>query len=183
MDRGLPGSAIVISDMTILGYWAVLYLDATHPGGFVYPMSGALGSAMPSALGVVAANPDAPALAIVGDGGFLMAGHELVTAQQNGLYFATLLVNDRCYGVLKNYQMNSTGWRRIVELDSPDFGKLADGYGISYRRIEFGGGAPGCAGLGAGRAPQPLRGDRAGGRAESPRPVRLSVTTRSRFDP
>ena len=58
---------------------------------------------------MVAANPDAPTLVIVGDGGFLMAGHELVTAQQNGLHFATLLVNDRCYGVLKNYQMNSTG--------------------------------------------------------------------------
>jgi thiamine pyrophosphate-dependent acetolactate synthase large subunit-like protein len=136
IDGGLPGSAIVISDMTILGYWAVLYLDAKHPGGFVYPMSGALGSAMPSALGVVAANPDAPALAIVGDGGFLMAGHELVTAQQNGLYFATLLVNDRCYGVLKNYQLNSTGRTIGVELDSPDFGKLADGYGVGYRRIE-----------------------------------------------
>ncbi|HEU0194394.1 MAG TPA: thiamine pyrophosphate-binding protein [Gaiellales bacterium] len=133
---GLSERAIVVSDMTILGYWAVLYLDATHPGGFVYPMSGALGSAMPSALGVVAANPDSPALAIVGDGGFLMGGHELVTAQQNGLHFATLLVNDRCYGVLKNYQMNSTGRTVGVDLESPDFGKLADGYGVGYQRIE-----------------------------------------------
>ena len=48
----------VIADMTILGYWAVLYLDARRPGGFVYPMSGALGSGIPTALGAVAANPD-----------------------------------------------------------------------------------------------------------------------------
>ncbi len=50
-------------------------------------MSGALGSGMPSALGAVAANPGDPVLVVCGDGGFLMGGHELVTAQQNGLHF------------------------------------------------------------------------------------------------
>jgi acetolactate synthase-1/2/3 large subunit len=99
-------------------------------------MSGALGSAMPSALGVAAASPGEPVLTVVGDGGFLMAGHELVTAQQNGLHFATLLVNDACFGVLKNYQLNATGRPVGVDLRSPDFGKLADGYGVGYRRIE-----------------------------------------------
>ena len=136
LDRRLPDAAFVISDMTILGYWAVLYLDARRPGGFAYPMSGALGSAMPSALGVAAANPGDPVLAVVGDGGFLMGGHELVTAQQNGLHFATLLVNDSCFGVLRNYQLNATGRLVGVELRSPDFGKLAEGYGVGYRRIE-----------------------------------------------
>jgi thiamine pyrophosphate-dependent acetolactate synthase large subunit-like protein len=135
LDRGLPANAFVVSDMTILGYWAVLYLDARRPGGFVYPMSGALGSAMPSALGVVAANPRDPVLSLVGDGGFLMAGHELITAQQHGLHFATLLVNDAGFGVLKNYQLNATGRTVGVELRSPDFGKLAEAYGVGHRRI------------------------------------------------
>jgi acetolactate synthase-1/2/3 large subunit len=135
LDHALPDSAIVISDMTILGYWTVLYLDGRRPGGFVYPMSGALGSGMPSALGAVAANPGDPVLVVCGDGGFLMAGHELVTAQQNGLHFATLLVNDASYGVLKGYQMRATGRTVGVDLDSPDFGKLADGYAVAYRRI------------------------------------------------
>ena len=49
------------------------YLDARRPGGLSYPMSGALGSAIPSSLGVAAANPGSPAVALVGDGGFLMA--------------------------------------------------------------------------------------------------------------
>jgi thiamine pyrophosphate-dependent acetolactate synthase large subunit-like protein len=96
----------------------------------------ALGSGLPTALGAVAANPDAPVVVLAGDGGFLMGGHELATAQQNGLHFVTLLVNDSCFGVLKNYQMSAYGHSSSVELRSPDFEQLAAGYGVGYRRIE-----------------------------------------------
>ena len=136
LDAALPADALVVSDMTILGYWGVLYLDARRPGGFAYPMSGALGSAMPTALGVAAANPGSPVVAVVGDGGFLMAGHELLTARQNGLPFVTLLVNDSCYGILKNYQMESFGRPMSVDLESPDFSLLAAAYGVAHRRVE-----------------------------------------------
>ena len=97
-------------------------------------MSGALGSAMPSALGAVAANPGSPVVALVGDGGFQMGGHELATARQNGLHFVTLLVNDSCFGVLKNYQLAAYGRTTAVELQPPDFEALARGYGVEYRR-------------------------------------------------
>jgi acetolactate synthase-1/2/3 large subunit len=135
LDVALPDDAIVVSDMTIQGYWGVLYLDARRPGGFCYPMSGALGSGIPTALGTAAAHPDSPTVVLVGDGGFLMGGHELATAQQNGLHFVTLLVNDRCYGVLKNYQVSAYGHSTAVDLSSPDFEQLAAAYGVSYRRI------------------------------------------------
>jgi thiamine pyrophosphate-dependent acetolactate synthase large subunit-like protein len=135
LDAVLPDDALVVADMTIEGYWAVLYLDARRPGGLSYPMSGALGSAIPSALGVVAANPGSPVVALVGDGGFLMAGHELVTAQQSGLHLVVLLVNDSCFGVLKNYQMEAFGRAMSVELNSPDFEQLAGAYGVGYRRV------------------------------------------------
>ncbi len=131
----LPDDALIVSDMTILGYWGVLYLDAKRPGGFVYPMSGALGSGVPTALGTAAANPGSPTVVLVGDGGFLMGGHELVTAQQCGLHQIVLLVNDRCYGVLRNYQVQSGREPVGVALNSPDFSKLAEGYGVAYRRI------------------------------------------------
>ena len=135
LDTALPENAIVVSDMTIAGYWGVLYLDARVPGGFCYPMSGALGSGIPTALGTTAANPDQPTVVLLGDGGFLMGGHELVTAQQNGLHMVVLLVNDSCYGVLKNYQMQTFGRSMSVDLESPGFEHLAAGYGIGYRCI------------------------------------------------
>jgi thiamine pyrophosphate-dependent acetolactate synthase large subunit-like protein len=146
LDRTLPDDAIVVSDMTIAGYWGVLYLDARVPGGFCYPMCGALGSGVPTALGAVAANPGAPVVVLLGDGGFLMGGHELVTAKQNGLHMVVVLVNDSCYGVLKNYQMDAFGRSMSVDLESPDFGRLAEAYGIGYQRLES------AAGVGAALA-------------------------------
>jgi acetolactate synthase-1/2/3 large subunit len=135
LQGALPEGAIVVSDMTIFGYWGVLYLDAARPGGFVYPMAGALGSGIPSALGAVAANPDVPTIVLIGDGGFLMGGHELATARQNGLNMVVLLVNDSSYGVLKNYQLAAYGRTTGVDLESPDFRLLAEGYGIRHQAI------------------------------------------------
>ena len=135
LQGSLPDGTLVVSDMTIFGYWGVLYLDATRPGGFAYPMAGALGSGIPSALGAVAANPDVPTVVLIGDGGFLMGGHELATARQNGLNMVVVLVNDSSYGVLKNYQMAAYGRTTAVDLVSPDFGLLAEGYGIRYQAI------------------------------------------------
>jgi acetolactate synthase-1/2/3 large subunit len=135
LDAAVPGDGLVVADMTIQGYWAVLYFDARRPGGLSYPMAGALGSAIPMSLGVAAANPASPVVALVGDGGFLMGGHELLTAQQSGLHVAVLLVNDSCFGVLKNYQMEAFGRPMSVELNSPDFEQLAAGYGVGYRRV------------------------------------------------
>ncbi|HUZ83538.1 MAG TPA: thiamine pyrophosphate-binding protein, partial [Gaiellales bacterium] len=136
LDAGLPDDAMVVADMTIQAYWAVLYLDARVPGGFAYPMSGALGSAVPTALGVVAANPGRPVVALVGDGGFLMGGHELLTAAQNGLHMVVVLVNDGRFGVLENYQMQAYGRSTAIEMTPPDFAALAKAHGARHRHVD-----------------------------------------------
>jgi acetolactate synthase I/II/III large subunit len=125
LHEALPDDAIVVADMTIAAYWAALYLDAKRPGAFVYPSSGALGCGIPLALGTVAANPDRPTVAVCGDGGFLMAGHELLTARAEGLPVIALVVNDSAYGILRNYQETMFGRTVAVELNAPDFEGLA----------------------------------------------------------
>jgi acetolactate synthase-1/2/3 large subunit len=132
LDDALPEDAIVIADMTVAAYWAALYLDGKRPGSFVYPASGALGCGVPLALGTAAAHPDRPTVAIVGDGGFLMGGHELLTACAEGLAFVTLVVNDSAYGILRNYQETMFGRTVAVELNAPDFAGLAAACGVRY---------------------------------------------------
>jgi acetolactate synthase-1/2/3 large subunit len=46
-----------------------------------------------------------------------------------------VLVNDSSYGVLKNYQMAAYGRTTAVDLESPDFRLLAEGYGVRYQAI------------------------------------------------
>ncbi len=130
----LPDDAIVVADMTVAAYWAALYLDAKQPGGFVYPSSGALGCGIPLALGTAAANPDRPTVVVCGDGGFLMAGHELLTARAEGLAFVVLVVNDSAYGILRNYQETLFGRTVAVELNAPDVAGLAAACGVRYLR-------------------------------------------------
>jgi acetolactate synthase-1/2/3 large subunit len=123
-------------DMTVAAYWAALYLDAKRPGAFVYPSSGALGCGIPLALGTAAANPHRPTVVISGDGGFLMAGHELLTARAEGLALVALVVNDSAYGILRNYQETMFGRTVAVELNAPDFGQLAQACGVRYLRAD-----------------------------------------------
>jgi thiamine pyrophosphate-dependent acetolactate synthase large subunit-like protein len=130
----LPEDAIVVADMTVAAYWAALYLDAKRPGAFVYPSSGALGCGIPLALGTSAANPGRPTVVISGDGGFLMAGHELLTARAEGLAFVVLVINDSAYGILRNYQETMFGRTVAVELNAPDFERLAEACGVRYLR-------------------------------------------------
>jgi acetolactate synthase I/II/III large subunit len=136
LHNSLPDDAIVVADMTVAAYWAALYLDAKRPGAFIYPSSGALGCGIPLALGTAAANTDRPTVVICGDGGFLMAGHELLTARAEGLALVALVVNDSAYGILRNYQETMFGRTVAVELNAPDFEQLAGACEVRYLRAD-----------------------------------------------
>ncbi|MEO8290091.1 MAG: thiamine pyrophosphate-binding protein [Gaiellaceae bacterium] len=126
----LPRDAVHAWDMTILAYWAGAHFPALTPRRFLYPLgSGTLGYAWPAALGASVAI-DAPALAVVGDGGFLYGVPELATARQYGLDVALLLVDDGGYGILREYQRDSFGETFAVDLEQPDFPALVRAFGV-----------------------------------------------------
>jgi acetolactate synthase-1/2/3 large subunit len=130
----LPRDAVTAWDMTILGYWAAAYFPAQAPRRFLYPLgSGTLGFAWPAALGARAALPETTCLAIVGDGGFLYAMAELLSARQHGLAAKLLLVDDGGYGILREYQ--NTGYQEVfgVDLVQPDFEALVAACGVPVR--------------------------------------------------
>jgi acetolactate synthase-1/2/3 large subunit len=132
--EALPRDAVHAWDMTILAYWAGAHFPALAPRRFLYPLgSGTLGYAWPAALGAKAALPDAPVLAVAGDGGFLYNVAELASARQNHLGAKLLLVDDGGYGILREYQRDSFGETFAVDLVQPDFVALADAFGVPVR--------------------------------------------------
>jgi acetolactate synthase I/II/III large subunit len=142
LERGLlaairsamPRDAITAWDMTILGYWAAAQFPALEPRRFLYPLgSGTLGYAWPAVLGAKAALPDTPALAVVGDGGFLYGTAELLTAREHRLDAKLLLVDDAGYGILREYQRESHGETHAVDLVQPDFLALCAACGVPAR--------------------------------------------------
>jgi acetolactate synthase-1/2/3 large subunit len=129
--------AVIAWDMTIMGYWAAAHLPVLRPRTFMYPMgSGTLGYAWPAALGAQAARPDARTLAVVGDGGLHYALGELASARQHSLPAKLLIVDDRGYGILREYQRAAYGATHSVDLVQPDFETVCRGFGIPVRAVE-----------------------------------------------
>jgi acetolactate synthase-1/2/3 large subunit len=144
VERGLlatvrdavPRDAVTAWDMTILAYWAAAHFPAYAPRRFLYPLgSGTLGYAWPAALGAALALPETPALAVVGDGGFLYGIQELASARQHGLPITLLVVDDGGYGILREYQRDSFGETYAVDLAQPDFAALARAFGVPAETV------------------------------------------------
>lgn len=61
-----------------------------------------MGFAMPAAIGVMAANPDARTFVIIGDGAFQMTGTELSTAAKYGMKPIVFVINNDGYGTQRH---------------------------------------------------------------------------------
>ena len=135
IERALPEGSAADWDSTILAYTACWHLRVAEPRRFLYPAgSSTLGYAWPAALGAAAALPGTPVLAVVGDGGFQYGISELATAVQHGLDAALLLIDDRGYGILRQYQDDCAFVHTGVDLEHPDFVALCETYGVPGRR-------------------------------------------------
>ena len=91
---------------------------------------GGLGFAFPVALGAKLGRPEAPVLAVHGDGGFLMNSQELETAVRHGINAVTLVMNNNCWGSEKAYQQHFYGGRYIgCDIGNPRYDEYARLFG------------------------------------------------------
>lgn len=94
-----------------------------------------MGFGFPAAIGAAFANPNAEVWAVVGDGGFQMTLQELQTAVEHQLDVKICLVNNGFLGMVRQWQELFYDNRYShVSMGSPDFGKLADAYGVGFFR-------------------------------------------------
>ncbi len=98
---------------------------------------GTMGFGLPTSMGVKLARPNEEVWCVTGDGGFQMNVQELGTILQEGLNINVLLLNNSYLGMVKQWQdmFHSENFAE-VELVNPNFQKLAEAYGASYRRVE-----------------------------------------------
>ena len=159
----LGEDGIFVEELTQVGYASRQVMPVYKPYTFISTgYQGTLGWGFPTALGVKAAHPDRPVLAIAGDGGFMFAVQELATAVQHQIGLVTLVFNDNAYGNVKRMQQEQYGNRVIAsDLQNPDFVKLAESFGARGLRA---------------RTPEELRGAiREGFAADGPTIVEIPV--------
>lgn len=112
-------------------FLAMECLRLDRPGQFLAPVDySCMGYSVPAAIGAKFARPDAPVIALAGDGAFLMTGLECLTARANGLGIGVIVLRDRELAQISQFQ--ETAFNRAVASDLPDYDLpgLARGMGI-----------------------------------------------------
>lgn len=102
--RLLPPETIVTGDAGNFWHWFARYYRWRRPGTYLGPTSGAMGYAVPAAVGAALTRPGTPVVAVVGDGGYLMTGQELETAVRCRLPIVVLVFNNSSYGTIRMHQ-------------------------------------------------------------------------------
>lgn len=100
---------------------------------------GAMGFGLPAAIGAACARPDLMTILISGDGSFQLNIQELETAKRNNLNLKIVLFNNRCHGMVRQFQESYFDDRlqsTVVGYSAPDFVALGLAYGLATCRIE-----------------------------------------------
>jgi acetolactate synthase-1/2/3 large subunit len=136
LRRALPDDAIIAADITRLGYIMLSSFPVSRPRTFLHPAGYvSMGFGIPAALGAKTAFPERVAVAVAGDGCFLMSGMELATAVQERLPVVVILVNDGALSLIKAIQQRRYEGRYLgVDLHNPDFGLFAQAFRARYWR-------------------------------------------------
>jgi acetolactate synthase-1/2/3 large subunit len=109
-----PG-AVLVSDGGEFGQWAQACLEA--PRRIINGPAGSIGSALPFAAAAKLAFPEAPVVALMGDGTLGFHLSEIDTAVRYGLRYVAVVGNDACWNAEYQIQLRDYGEPRAQGLD------------------------------------------------------------------
>lgn len=116
---------------------ARFYNYQTENSWFASGGAGTMGVSLPMAVGVKLARPAERVWSISGDGGFQMNIQELGTIMEQQLDIKIILLNNGYLGMVRQWQtLFFDGRYAGTPMQSPDFGFIAQAYGIPYRKVE-----------------------------------------------
>ena len=130
--------AYFVADVGQHQMWAAQHLRLTHPDRFLTSGGlGAMGYALPAAIGAQMGRPASEVWAIAGDGGAQMTIHELGTAVQENVPVKLAIMNNGYLGMVRQWQqLFHDGRISQTPISSPDYVKLADAYGVLGIRVD-----------------------------------------------
>ncbi|POR52963.1 acetolactate synthase-1/2/3 large subunit [Paraburkholderia eburnea] len=126
-----------VRDVTISNStWGNRLLKIFTPRAGVHALGGGIGQGMQMGIGAALANAAAKTVCLVGDGGLMVNVGELATAVQEKANVMIVLMNDQCYGVIRNIQDAQYGGRRMfVDLHQPEFSQFCASLGLKHYRL------------------------------------------------
>lgn len=129
--------SLLINDAGTHTTWVTLFKTVKEPASLIFSGGfGPMGYGVPASVGVTLANPDKSIVVVVGDGGFQMTLQELATIATLNLPVVVCIINNSSLGIIKQWQDLYYGGRYAVELENPDFVKLAEAYNIDAVKVD-----------------------------------------------
>ena len=136
--RLAPQDTIVSTDEGQHQMWSIQHFHFDYPGQLLTSGGfGTMGFGLGAAIGAKVGNPDKVVVHTTGDGCFRMNCHELATVEHYHLPIITVIFNNGCLGMVRQWQ-NLLYHQRFSQttLDrGPDFVKLAEAYGLKGFRV------------------------------------------------
>src|SRR5258705_10597433 len=131
------GRGTIVSDVGQHRMWVAQRYPFHRPTTHITSAGrGAMGFAVPAAMGVRLARPNEPGWAISGDGGFQMNMAEIATMVQEGIEVKLAVFNNGYLGMVRQVQQFFHGGRYSnTPILSPNYVKLAEAYGIPGWRV------------------------------------------------
>lgn len=131
------GDAIVVTDVGQHQMATCRYATFTQSCSNVTSGGlGTMGFALPAAIGAKIGAPHRTVVAVIGDGGFQMTLQELGTIMQSHVGVKIIILNNRFLGMVRQWQELFHKKRySFVDMQSPDFVKLAAAYGVAGKSI------------------------------------------------
>jgi len=134
----LPQNNVIIADVGQHQMWAAQRFRSSSPRGFITSGGlGAMGFALPAAVGVQLAQPDTCVLCVSGDGGFQMNIQELATVHRLSLPIKMVIVDNKYLGMVRQWQQlfYERNYAETDLSDNPDFVEIARAYKINACRL------------------------------------------------
>lgn len=136
-ERLGPDDAIICNGAGNFSAWWHRYWHYGAQPSQLAPTAGAMGYGIPAAVAAALRRPDKLAIAVAGDGDFLMNGQELATAIQHGANMLVLIIDNGAYGTIRMHQEREFPARLSgTTLHNPDFAALARAYGCWAEMVE-----------------------------------------------
>ena len=129
--------AIVCNGAGNYAAWLHRFYRHRKPFTQLAPTSGAMGFGVPAAIAAKLVRPDCEAVAVAGDGCFMMAGQELATAVQYGANILVIIIDNGSLGTIRMHQERDYPNRTIAtDLRNPDFVAYAKSFGAWAKLVE-----------------------------------------------
>jgi len=99
---------------------------------------GAMGFALPAAIGAAVSTPGSPVVSIAGDGGAQVNIQELETVARLGLPLKLVVLDNGCLGMVRQFQdelFDSCYQSTVWGYGAPDFVAVASAYGLPAREV------------------------------------------------